>query len=124
MAAKTEGFHTGEFLLGPGPGNESRDNATVTVQDDTTLAPGTVLGKVSGKYVPFDQDASDGSETAAGILYDALTNDGVAPADYAGVVIDYACEVRGADLTWPSDIEAGEKTTAIADLLALGIKVR
>ena len=124
-AAKTEGYHPGEFLLSESPSAISRDTKTVTVGATTTLVPGTVLGKLAtGKYVVFDQDGSDGSEVGAGILYDRVENAEVAPADIAAVVVDWTCEVRGDALTWPGDIEAGEQAAAIVDLAALGVKVR
>jgi hypothetical protein len=119
----TEGKNTGEFLLAEADGTISRDTVDVTVAAATTLAPGTVLGQLSGsgKYVPYDDAASDGSETAAGILYGELVNAGNAPADLEGVIIDFCAEVRAADLVWGDgvDDEAG-----LAHLAALGIKAR
>src|SRR5438093_10297334 len=101
----------------------SPDQVTVAVEAGATLEPGTVLGKItaSGKYVPFDQHASDGREHAAGILYDGLTNGAGAPADLVGVVVDL--EVRSEALIWPEDLDAGEKAAAIAELGRAGIMV-
>lgn len=70
------------------------------------------------KWVAFNQDGTDGSEVAAGISYsnyDATAGD-----------VDIVANVRDtrvvADaLTWPADIEAGEKAAALAQLDALNI---
>ena len=75
----------------------------------------------SGKYVAYNQDGVNGSEVAAGILYD---NVDATTADVEAVAYVRDCEANGAELTWPSDIDAGEKTAAIAQLAALGIIVR
>lgn len=122
----TEGKYAGEFILSELPGRISRDNVTVTVAANTTLAPGTVLGQLSasGKYVPYDNAGSDGSEEAAGILYSELENATGAPVDMAGVVINWSAEVRKADLAWASGLTADDKTAAYADLKALGVKAR
>jgi len=92
---------TGDFVSG--------DSFTITV------AAG------SGKYVAFDQDGTDGSEVAAAIAYD---NYDASAADVVGVGIVRDAEVNGNELTWPSDIDAGEQTAAEAQLEALGILVR
>lgn len=76
----------------------------------------------SGKWVQFNQDGTTGTEDAAGILlFDAEAADG---ADGAGVAIVRDAIVNSAQLTWPADIEAGEKTAPVAALEALGILVR
>lgn len=80
-----------------------------------TVAAGT------GKYVQYDQDGVNGTEVAAGILYD---NVNAIADDVDAVIINLDAEVNGAEITWPDDIEAGEKTAAIAQLSALGIIVR
>lgn len=119
----TELIHTAAFILAESPGTISRDTVTVTVPANTTYVPGTVLGQLSGsgKYVPYDDSNSDGSETAAGILYGALVNDTNAPDDYVGVIINFGAEVRSADLTWGNGVD---ETGGTADLAALGVKVR
>jgi len=94
------------------------DGGTDFVSGDsftTTVAAG------SDKYVTYNQDGVDGSELAAGILYD---NVNATAADVEAVVYVRDCEVNGSELTWPADIDAGEKTAAIAQLAALGIIVR
>jgi hypothetical protein len=126
MIAKTEGRHTGEFILSEAPGTLSRDTVTITVGATTTLAPGTVLGQLSGtgKYVPYDNAGSDGSETAAAILYAELVNGTGAPVDMTGVVVNLNAEVRADDLVWASGLNSGDKAAGLVDLRALGIKAR
>lgn len=89
------------------------DGATDFVAGDgfnITIAAG------SGKYVAYNQDASNGSQRAAGILTDAVdATDG----DADGVAFVRGIEVADDALTWPSDITDPEKATAIAQLAAL-----
>jgi hypothetical protein len=119
----TEGKNTGEFILAEAPGTISRDNVTVDVPAATTLAPGTVLGQLSGTghYAPYDDSASDGSETAAGVLYAELVNATNAPVAMAGVVIDFCAEVRSADLVWG---DGADDDAGLTHLAAVGIKAR
>lgn len=121
MTILTEGQHTAEFIVSEANGARSRATGTLVSGED--LAAGTVLGVItaSGKWTQFNQDAADGSETAAAVLYAAVDASG-GDADAVAVVRD--AEVNGAELVWPSDIEAGEKTDAIADLANVGVIVR
>lgn len=73
------------------------------------------------KYEAYDQDGTDGSEVAAGILYAAKVGT-TAGADAVAVVRD--AEVNSNLLTWPSDITDDEKAVALGQLKALGIQVR
>jgi hypothetical protein len=124
MTALTEGRHAGEFLLSELPGSLSRDAVTVDVPAGEAYEAGTVLGQLSGTghYVPYDDAASDGSETAAAILHGNLDNsDGVAPLAADGVVINFGAEVRDADLIWGNGVD---ETAGLAGLRAVGIKAR
>jgi hypothetical protein len=99
---------------------------TFTIADGSTdFASGDsftiTIAAGSGKYVAYNQDGVNGSEIAAGILYD---NVDATSADVEAVVYVRDCEVNGNEITWPSDIEAAEKTAAIAQLATLGIIVR
>lgn len=123
MTVYTEGRHPGEFLLSEAAGQRSREAITIA-SGAGVVAPGTVLGKVaaSGKYVPRDATADDGSEAAAAIcLYgcDATSAD----QDVSALVRDG--EVKGDALTFviASD-EAAEKASAISELGAAGLIVR
>jgi len=79
------------------------------------------MAAASGKYVQYDQDGTDGRQHAAGVLYAAAL---AASADVSAAIHVRDCEVNGLVLVWPDDIEAGEKTAAIAELASLGIIVR
>jgi len=121
--ALSEGKYTGEFILTELDGTISRDTVTITVPAATLLKPGQVLGvlTIGGKYVPYDDANTDGSGTAKAINYAPLDNSGsVAPVDFEAVVIDFAAEVRGADLVWGG----ADPVLGAADLFAVGIKVR
>lgn len=124
MSTLTEGQHTAEFLISEANGYRSRDEVTVTVPANTTYAPGTVLSKLSatGKYVIYDDNGSDGSESAAGILYEEAANDTDSAVDLTRTVINRDAEVRKDDLAW--DDEANDAANGLVDLAALGIKAR
>ena len=121
MPVLNEGRYAGEFVVSEGNGKISRE--TITVLSGQTLQPGAVLGKVtaSGKYKVLDPAASDGSEVAAGILYDAVD---ASTADAEGVAIVRLAEVNAAELVWPDGITGGEQTTALGELAALTIIAR
>tara|TARA_R110000772_G_scaffold48089_4_gene109907 strand:+ start:86313 stop:86672 length:360 start_codon:yes stop_codon:yes gene_type:complete len=119
MSIVTESRHPGEHIVSEANGSRSREQGVLA--SGNNLPAGAVLGIVGGEYVALDQDAETGAEDASAILYAAVD---ATSADAACVVHVRDCEVDGAALTWPSDIEAGEKTAAIAALSALGIIVR
>lgn len=98
----------------------SRENITLT---GGNYKAGTVLGKLtaSGKYKQLTPAASDGSQTAVMILYDAVD---ASAGDKPGVGHDYGVAVKDADLEWPAGITAAQKISAIASLRALGVKVK
>lgn len=124
MTALTEGRHAGAFLLSELPGSLSRDAVTVDVPAGDTYEAGTVLGQLSGTghYVPYDDAASDGSETAVGILHGNLDNaDGLTTLEADGVVIDFGAEVRADDLIWGNGVD---ETAGLVGLRAVGIKAR
>lgn len=120
--ALNEGQYTAEFLVSEAPGEISRDNVTVAVPASTTLAPGQVLAirAADSKWIPFDDAATDGGETATGVLYSELANSGVSEADKAGVVINWSAEVRASGLVWGS----ADSAVGLPQLAALGIKAR
>jgi Bacteriophage lambda head decoration protein D len=119
MPELQEGRYAGEFVVSEGDGKISRE--TITVLSGETLEAGAVLGKVtaSGKYKVLDPAAVDGSEAAAGILYDDAS-----AADAEGVAIVRLAEVNAAELVWPAGITGPEQTTALGELAALNIIAR
>lgn len=123
----TEGQYQSEFVLSEANGRLSRDNVTVTVPAGETLEPGLVLGQISasGKYVPYDNAATDGSGVAAGVLVNKLINEDEDNADdVEAAIVNLNAEVRLADLQWKTGLVDADKTAGLTDLLALGIKAR
>ncbi|WP_337054091.1 head decoration protein [Pseudoxanthomonas sp. USHLN014] len=117
----TEKTRFGDFLLSEANGSYSRENEILA--SGQNLQAGTVLGAVtaSGKYTILAPGASDGSQTAGGILL-ATTN--ASAADAAVVVVERAAEVKADALIWPAGITNAQKTAAIAQLNTLGIVLR
>jgi len=110
----TEGNYKAEFLLSEANGTQSRDQ--ITVASGQNLTAGTVIGKITadGKYAAYADGASDGTETAAGII---LADVDASAADAEGVIINGNAEVSG-------DLLVGNDANGTADLEALKIKIR
>jgi hypothetical protein len=121
MPVLNEGRYAGEFIVSEGNGRISRE--TITVLSGQNLQAAAVLGKItaSGKYKVLEPAAVDGSEVAAGILYDAVD---ASAADAEGVAVVRMAEVNAAELVWPEGITGGEQTTALGELAALTIIAR
>ncbi len=91
--------------------SSARDDGNTT---DTTLRKGLVIGRVTatGKYKEYDAGASDGTETAAGILDDEtnlLDESGAASDSHATMLIHgFVDEDRliGIDAGGKSDLSA------------------
>ena len=88
-----------------------------------TLSWQEVLGIVtaSGKYAAHDEGASDGTQNAIAIAFDAVD---ATSADADCVITARDATVNGAELTWPDGIAAGDKTDGITSLATVGIIVR
>lgn len=127
MTILTEGPRKAEFMISEAEDYRSRDEVTVTVPANTTLVSGTILAKITstGKFVPHETDASpeDGSEGAAGILFEGLTNSTGSAVDFTATVVTRAAQVKQADLTY-DDISPSPVAATDAALAALGIIVR
>ncbi len=121
MPVMTESVHTGEFLLSEGNLNISRE--LVELAPSLTMLSGTVMGKDTANdiYKPLDVDASDGTQMAAGILWDHKTTDATGGE---GVLIARLAEVDQERLIWPDDITDEQKATAVSELAALDIILR
>lgn len=104
-----------EFILDEATGQRSRENIVV-VQTGAAIVSGTVLGKVTatGKYKPYSNAASDGTEVAVGILYNHLF---AASGDIKAVGFVRDCEVVRGALT-------GLDAAGEADLKLAGVIVR
>lgn len=117
------GIRPGDFILSEDDkvGARSRDN--LTFKSGNVFKPGQVCGIItaSGKVVPLNPAASDGSDDAAVIpvyAYDATS------ADVMGVGITGHALVKEDGLIWPNGISGNDKAAAILQLKALGIKIR
>lgn len=116
----SEGRHGGEYILWEA-GHISRDK--ITVKEGEKLAAGTVLGKLDGdgKYVLHNGAASDGSEDAVAILFDAVD---ATEGDVEAAATTRLSEVSLGALTFKSGITDNHKAAAIAKLAATMIIVR
>lgn len=123
MSVLTEGNYLGDWLLDEfGAPNFCREE--VTIVSGQNLKTGTVLGKItaSGKYAAYDNTASDGRETAAGVLIGDVDASG---GDKKGVaLLRGPAVISKAGLTWHANNDAAAKTAGLADLLALNIVAR
>ncbi|HNU12650.1 MAG TPA: head decoration protein [Rubrivivax sp.] len=122
MAAKTDHLGAGAFIKSEANGDLSRE-ALVIVSGSGKLLAGTVLGKItaSGKYKPYDNDNSDGSQTASAILvYDVDAT----LADVTAVCIVRLAEVWTNRLVWASTVAGGEKAPAYTELATALVIVR
>lgn len=114
MPTLTEGKRAGEYLISD-QGSLSRDVVTIA-SGSGALAPGRVLAKLTagGKYVPYDNVGSDGSEVAKVILYAAVD---ATSADVRQTVHSRLCEVKTSLLDW-GDVDGAGQTAGLADLAA------
>lgn len=122
MPVLTQRKNLGDLLKYEAPNLYSRE--AVTVAAGQTLALGTVLGRKSAdqKLYALAPGASDGTESAVGVLAadtDALLVD----REDALAILRHAVVTRGA-LVWPVGITAPQRAAAEAQLAALGILVR
>jgi len=91
------------------------DGATDFAVGDTftiTVAAG------SGNYAMHDNSGTDGRETAAAILFDAVD---ATLANAAGVSIARNAEVNADEITWKTGMSDGNKTAGIASLGTRGV---
>lgn len=118
MATLTDTMRTAEFIVREANGTRSRAVQAFDSETDwasAAIPAGQVYAIVGGVSVAFDGDGVDGSEVAAGILYDGVAIDGV--ADKAVIVRD--TEVKLSALTYD-----GTEAEVTASLEALGLIVR
>jgi len=122
MPVITEGMNLGDLLKYEAPNLYSRDQATVA--SGQNLALGAVVGIVSatGKVKALDPAATDGSQTAAGIVLQPV--DATAGDRDDGILLARHAIVADSALVWPAGITNAEKAAAVAQLKAIGILVR
>lgn len=121
MSQITENPRVADVVLSLANGTLSLENVILASGQD--LQAGTVLGKItaSGKYTQLAIGASDGSQTAAGVLY---ANINASAADTACVVVTREAEVKAPALIWPAGITGPQTTTAIGQLANANVIVR
>ncbi len=121
MPVLSEGNNLGDVLKFEATHFYSRD--VLTVPDGQNLSLGAVVGiqTVDGKARVLDPAASDGTEVAAGVIVQDSAPSG---ADEDVPFIVRHAIVTDHALVWPGGITTPEKTTAIAQLKAVGILVR
>ena len=117
----SEGTHAGEFMVSEANGDRSREAVTVVSGQD--LVAGAVVGIVtaSGKYAEYDEAAVDGTEDAAGILFEAVD---ASAADAAGVAIVRDGTFNLAEVIWKSGASQGDIDAGVVDMTALGLIAR
>ena len=120
MGTIEEGKNPGEYLVHEESIDLSRETVILASGEHVD---GTVLGQktADSEYIQLVPGATNGTEVAAGILWG---NRDASSAAIPVIIHNKLAKVRDENLTWPSGITAGEKTTAIAELLALNIRVQ
>lgn len=101
-----------------------REEVTI-VSGAGNLPTGAVMGKItaSGKYKRHVNGASDGTQTAVGVLLNAVDASG--GADVKGVIVVGNAEIVALALSWDASVDNNtKKNAALASLLTLGIKTR
>ncbi len=126
MTIFTEGKHGGEYLVSEantGAGGVSRSRDAIEIASGEVLEAGAVLGKVtaSGLYVEYNPGAADGSEVAAGILFDGVD---ASAGDMPAVAHVRDCEVNASEIVWFGGASAGQIATGSEELATLGIITR
>lgn len=121
MTTLTEALHPCAPIVSEAHGYRSRSVATIPA--GVEIRVGMVLGKLTaGGSVPLAPAASDGSQKAASVALYPLAAAATGPRQIT--VLDMDAEVRASDLEWPAGIADADKATAVAQLLALGVKLR
>lgn len=112
----------GDVVKDEGKNRFSRDTDTLASGSGAVIV-GTVLGQVtaSGKFKPLAPSASDGTQTAAAVI---LQYADATSADQPVVNLKRRAQVVLQALVWPAGITDAQKSTAIAQLKALGIVPR
>jgi hypothetical protein len=113
MTTYTEPTRASEIILSEGDGTISRESITI-VNGAGVIPVGAVLGKVtgSGHYTWYDNELSDGTETAAAIALEKV--DATSAAVTCAVLFRLA-EVKADLLSW-------HNTASAAGLVELAAK--
>ena len=122
MPAISQPKNLGDLLKYEAPNLYSRDQDTVAAAQNLSL--GTVVGRetATAKLKALDPVATDGTETAVGVLGNDVDATLIDRED-AILIARHAIVTRGA-LVWPTGISSVQKAAAITQLGALGVLVR
>lgn len=122
MTAIAQPKNLGDLLKYEAPNLYSRDQDTVAAAQNLPL--GTVVGRetATAKLKAIDPTATDGTETAVGVLGNDVDATLIDRED-AILIARHAIVARGA-LIWPTSISNAQRAAAIEQLEALGILTR
>ena len=122
MPIITHPKNLGDLLKYEAPNLYSREQDTVAAAQN--LALGTVVSRetATAKLKALDPAASDGTESAVGVLGNAVDATLIDRED-AILIARHAIVARGA-LVWPNSISAAQKNAAIQQLAERGVLVR
>ncbi|TRL35501.1 head decoration protein [Rhizobium straminoryzae] len=120
MTVLTQKLGPGSCIISEAADYYSRDVVVVSAGAGITLPPNTVLGRIaaSGKYVPWNPAANDGSQTVAAILIYPVTG------EQEATVLRRVAQVKTPALNWFSGATLANKAAGIAGLATLGIIAR
>ncbi len=122
MPVLHEPMTLGDLLKYEAPNLYSRDE--VVVASNQVLALGAVVGRVTAtrEIVALDPTASDGRETVAGVLIEAVTTS--ATERRRSVIVARHAILFGGVLVFPASLTSEQTAAALAQLAALGVLVR
>ena len=122
MPAIIEPNNLGDLLKYEAPNRYSREVATIAAGQNLPL--GTVLGSNTsdGKHYVIDPAATDGTETAVGVLAHAIDASNADRED-AIVIVRHAIVAKTA-LVWPIELTAVQRTVYEQQLADRGVLVR
>ena len=123
MVVLTEGTRpTAHYLVSEANGYRAREQVVIA-SGSGKLDAGAVLGQVtaSKKFKPYTPGATDGSQNASAILFEACD---ATAADVRRTVTARDAEIHADVLVWAGGVNDSQKTTALAALAALGIAAR
>ena len=121
MPILNEGRYPGECIVSEAQGTYSRENIVIA-SGAGIVGPNRVLGQItaSGKYVPVNPAANDGSQTASAVNYSRVD---ATSADAVGVGLVRHLEVNDTALDYGT-MTAPQIATVKTQLAAVRIFVR
>ena len=122
MSTITEANNLGDLLKYEAPNRYSRDVATIAAGQNLPL--GTVLGRKTddGKHYPIDPAATDGTETAIGVLANEIDATNADRSD--AILIARHAIVAKTALVWPIALTGAQRISYEQQLADRGVLVR